>query len=304
MVKKLNFLILFIIFLNVINIYGSTFTINSTYSVTVSGGIISENFDATNTTLHIQSCSGINLSFIPQTPLNDTKYSIYTLDGNFVQYSYNSYLFWGLPTGNYMIKDGNDIIMYYEKTDINPNTLYEVILTDNLFNEISDFSFDTLNSTQLNAAVKNLTTLEINSNCTPPNGYINWSLNGANVPDINAINLVEGDQICIGFDGIELCTNQCYGYAENCYTVNAVLKNSLFNINDIKIYPNPSNGILKIEHENIQKIKVVDNNNRILFEKNIKNNNYTLDITGFSKGIYFIIINSNEGLISKKIIKE
>ena len=85
MVKKLNFLILFIIFLNVINIYGSTFTINSTYSVTVSGGIISENFDATNTTLHIQSCSGINLSFIPQTPLNDTKYSIYTLDSyNFV----------------------------------------------------------------------------------------------------------------------------------------------------------------------------------------------------------------------------
>ena len=69
---------------------------------------------------------------------------------------------------------------------------------------------------------------------------------------------------------------------------------------EIKIYPNPTNGLIQIESDyKINCIEVIDNAGKSLFETN-KN---IIDINGLDKGIYVLKISSNNEQIFKKVIK-
>ena len=68
----------------------------------------------------------------------------------------------------------------------------------------------------------------------------------------------------------------------------------------IRIYPNPTTRIVFIEGDNIKKIEVVNINGQII--KSIKVNAYTFDLSNQSKGIYFIKVITNEGIVVEKLI--
>jgi hypothetical protein len=281
------------------------YQINSIYSVDVSGGILSETFDKSTSNLKIESCSGINLSLSPEKPLNGSNYSIYTKNGEFVQYSIYPYIFREIPTGEYIIKDGNTIVMYYQKTYTDPFTLYNVILTDDLYNEIIDFSPSYLNYIKLSVAVKNLKKNEINSCSTKI--AINWLLNGNVIYDINSVSFVEGDNLCVAPDGVETCTMNCYSYTQRCYNISETLSITKFdNLEDsLKLFPNPTNQFITIQYGNMNKISVLDLHGRTLRVENINNKNeYILDLNTFSSGVYFLKMETESKTFLKKITKE
>ena len=100
------------------------------------------------------------------------------------------------------------------------------------------------------------------------------------------------------------------------YTVQVLDENGCFsfsdafiitNINDIrylnnrvKIYPNPTTGIINIEGNNINKVDVIDANGSIIISKNPRK----IDLTKLKKGIYFIRITTDTSVTLEKIILE
>jgi len=76
---------------------------------------------------------------------------------------------------------------------------------------------------------------------------------------------------------------------------------------NVKIYPNPTNGIFNIylnnstENTNVAIYNVVGN--KVVEYNNVTENNLKINIKDFSNGVYFIKINSNNNEIISKIIK-
>ena len=78
-------------------------------------------------------------------------------------------------------------------------------------------------------------------------------------------------------------------------------------INNITIAPNPSNGIFSISKGNqisISKIVIYDSNAKLLkvIDSNLEFESIPLDVSNFSKGIYFVEISSDSDKIVRKIV--
>jgi uncharacterized repeat protein (TIGR01451 family) len=75
--------------------------------------------------------------------------------------------------------------------------------------------------------------------------------------------------------------------------------------NTFRIYPNPTTGILQIEQKdnNDLNIKIYDNLGRLVLQKQSNSSNSNLDISNLADGIYFIAIQVDNELISRKILK-
>jgi len=84
-----------------------------------------------------------------------------------------------------------------------------------------------------------------------------------------------------------------------------MLSNSTFNLqNKIHLYPNPVKNTLKINIENevvVKNIQIYDVFGKRLLETN---NATQLDISNLTSGLLFIKIETDKGLIIKKVIKE
>lgn len=72
------------------------------------------------------------------------------------------------------------------------------------------------------------------------------------------------------------------------------------------LYPNPTNGILKLDfaENNIQKIKIYDITGKTVFEKVNIEQNEIFDLSGFANGIYIVILQTENESLSSRIIKE
>jgi len=83
------------------------------------------------------------------------------------------------------------------------------------------------------------------------------------------------------------------------------LSTSDFNLNTIKLYPNPVSETLNVFIENnvIEKMVVYSINGEIVIEQNYNQNN-SIDVSLLSKGMYFVEIFTSEGKTVKKFIKE
>jgi Secretion system C-terminal sorting domain len=80
------------------------------------------------------------------------------------------------------------------------------------------------------------------------------------------------------------------------------------NINELdaslSIYPNPISSTLNIESASIIKsISISDVNGRIVFQIQNNSDAITINTDDFSAGIYFLKVDTNGGIINKKIIK-
>ena len=87
----------------------------------------------------------------------------------------------------------------------------------------------------------------------------------------------------------------------NCYSVKVgKIENSAGNI--VKVFPNPTNGEIKILLRNSLKngtIKLLNTTGQVMYERqNVSGNNFILNLTEMSKEIYFVEINQN-GIISR-----
>ena len=84
------------------------------------------------------------------------------------------------------------------------------------------------------------------------------------------------------------------------------LANDNFDINNynISIYPNPANNIISINSSiKINKVDVIDIYGKLIISKNIENNNYSINVSNLSNGIYFIKFQTEVGIKNEKFIK-
>lgn len=92
-----------------------------------------------------------------------------------------------------------------------------------------------------------------------------------------------------------------------CITTVGVEENALNG--SIGIYPNPTSGELNIMNNDgeliINSIEIVDALGAIVFiENNVSNGNQTINLNNVSEGVYFVKLNTNEGVSIRKVIKK
>lgn len=99
------------------------------------------------------------------------------------------------------------------------------------------------------------------------------------------------NQFCILLDNIKIV-------GESNVSVDSYLTNHF------SVYPNPTNGTIKINNTlgaSIESVYITDANGRVVKRFN---NLESIDIAELNAGVYFVNINSTEGNLTKKIMKE
>jgi len=98
---------------------------------------------------------------------------------------------------------------------------------------------------------------------------------------------------------------------ENSNTVSASCSLTLATIEHnladaIKIYPNPAKDYITISWDNLElnnaSISLLNNLGQIVFEKSINSNNDSISVNELADGMYYLKINSNNRIITKKVI--
>jgi hypothetical protein len=90
-------------------------------------------------------------------------------------------------------------------------------------------------------------------------------------------------------------------YLQTTYCYGALLNNSSFEQEKSFIFPNPTNGILNIGKENIDKIVIHDISGKVIRELG---NESQIDLSNLSKGLYLIKLFSGKEIIIDKIVIE
>ena len=70
------------------------------------------------------------------------------------------------------------------------------------------------------------------------------------------------------------------------------------------LFPNPSNDVLYLNNgtQNIQQVKMYNNLGALVYLNDNKKQQYKIDISSFSKGLYYVNIHSFDAVIRKKIV--
>lgn len=92
-------------------------------------------------------------------------------------------------------------------------------------------------------------------------------------------------------------------------TISQDLSSQVIKKDDIKIYPNPTRGNLKIElntNSDIEKIQIniINIQGQLVYKTNELENSYTINLSSEPKGAYILIMQVNEKRYEWKIIKE
>ncbi|OUS01950.1 endonuclease I [Flavobacteriales bacterium 33_180_T64] len=119
---------------------------------------------------------------------------------------------------------------------------------------------------------------------------------------INNINIE--DNVTVVFDTNSSTSNRVRfdDLSWTCYTS---LSTDDFHLQSVKIYPNPVNGdeVTILSNQDIS-VEVYDILGKKVKVQNISSNQNKLNISGLSKGVYLVKLNSSTGTITKKFIKQ
>jgi hypothetical protein len=81
--------------------------------------------------------------------------------------------------------------------------------------------------------------------------------------------------------------------------------NTVNTSDDLKIYPNPTTGLFVLESSNskIENVKVFNVLGECVYQSEIKNLKSEINMSQYSKGIYFVQITTDKGIINRKLVK-
>ncbi len=75
------------------------------------------------------------------------------------------------------------------------------------------------------------------------------------------------------------------------------------NFNEIKIYPNPTKDVVCIESNNvIQSMALYGAKGEMIDRRSVDSMNFEIHLEGYSKGVYFVRLVTDEGVITKKVV--
>ncbi len=88
-----------------------------------------------------------------------------------------------------------------------------------------------------------------------------------------------------------------------CFAINNIKVNVNLLAQSIKLFPNPTTGLLQLESPKpIEKVEVFDVTGRLMFSRN--NPKEKIDLTALPKGIYMVKLHLKEGVVVKRAVKE
>ena len=73
---------------------------------------------------------------------------------------------------------------------------------------------------------------------------------------------------------------------------------------DVKVYPNPTRGIVNVEGSDLQSIEVYDNVSRRILTQSVDGDRTTFDLSNQASGSYYVRISTAHGTVVKKVIKK
>lgn len=131
----------------------------------------------------------------------------------------------------------------------------------------------------------------------PENGI--YTLNGDEIASFNPLSNGVGvfeivyeyvdENLCSNTDSQTIIVGECAGLND--------LNNDL-----IKVYPNPSNGLINIETGfDDYNLMVSDEAGRVIIDVNLKQSKYSTDLSDYEDGIYYIEIKSKDSIIKQQI---
>lgn len=132
----------------------------------------------------------------------------------------------------------------------------------------------------------------------------NWNINDANVTPqaVNNCVIVMWDEvvlnpfICVQYTSPEGCESNelCHGGFTLLETSECLVANEEIDIAQIHIYPNPSTEEVMVEANHIDKLKITDGFGKIIWSKKLSGiSSYQMDVSNFSNGIYYLMINDS-----------
>jgi uncharacterized repeat protein (TIGR01451 family) len=188
-------------------------------------------------------------------------------------------------------------------------TANKVVVIDTISNFLDMSTFTTLSSSHsyyieilgsniVKWTFENIMLPDSGANQAGSNGYIKFKINqNAGNTEGSVIN----NSAAIYFDyNFPVITNKVFNTIGNITNITGKKIVYSKSNQNIKIYPNPTTGIINIKAENIKRVEILDMNGKIIYsdKKNI------IDLSKKVKGIYFIKITTQKEVVVKKIILE
>lgn len=162
---------------------------------------------------------------------------------------------------------------------------------------------------EFNANVNNLFVYDVTNDSVLPFSDDYWGVDGI----VNAMVKYNGELYIAGeFEHLQGSNGQPDIAFKNIFKVSdfcgsTMGVNTLIKTNNIKVYPNPASDKLFIHIKNNNAVEQINIYNIIgenLYSANIVDKLTTIDISQFSKGIYFISLQIRNERVTKKIVKQ
>ena len=101
------------------------------------------------------------------------------------------------------------------------------------------------------------------------------------------------------------CTNGVTSDPSATITLTTVGIND-YELNSVVVYPNPTNGMVQIQNSEsrIQDVEVYDAYGKVLNVVTVNDNVTALDLSGYAAGTYFVKIVTENGVVTKRVVKQ
>lgn len=213
----------------------------------------------------------------------------------------------------------------YTLTNLQPNTPYQVQVQAVCGDETSDWtnplSFTTMDdqcAAPTNLHLVDTTTTTATLDWSQPSGTVSewtvnyrktgedvWAMEIAIAHPFVLVNLERG--VSYTAQVIAHCTNGIYSEPSNIITfTTSTVGVQNYELDQTEIYPNPTTGVFTIQNTNvsIQSVEVYDVYGKLMSRVEVNDNTVTIDATSYASGVYFTRIMTENGVVTKRIMKK
>ena len=101
------------------------------------------------------------------------------------------------------------------------------------------------------------------------------------------------------------CTNGVTSDPSAIITLTTVGIND-YELNNVVVYPNPTTGMIQIQNSEsrIENVEVYDAYGKMLNVVNVNDNATAIDLSGYAAGTYFVKIMTENGVVTKRVVKQ
>ncbi len=213
----------------------------------------------------------------------------------------------------------------YTLTNLQPNTAYQVQVQANCGSGVSNWtasgSFTTLDNqcaapTNLHLVDTTMTTATLDWNQSSgvanewtvyykKSGEDIWSSVTTNTHPYELVNLESGKTYMAQVTAH--CTNGVTSDPSESITfTTSTVGVEHYELEHTEVYPNPTTGQFRIQNTEvrIQSVEVFDVYGKLMYSVEVNDNTVTVDASNYASGVYFIRINTDKGLVNRRIVKK